>query len=138
MSATVFRLPATISLDHNEQGDALSFREFLAERRQSASRLGPGRFGLQHIPVFGEDAAVETHDVRSSATNFLLMPPSSLLRAPRGPVGARSQSLFLVPAETLREPSIASSSPRLLLENGLQVQGALRSRARIPMKYRRP
>jgi hypothetical protein len=39
--------PATL------QGDAPSFREFLAEHRQSALRLGPGRFVLQHIPMFG-------------------------------------------------------------------------------------
>src|ERR1700680_4839232 len=39
------------------QGDAPSFREFLAEHRQSALRLGPGRFVLQHIPMFGGDAA---------------------------------------------------------------------------------
>jgi hypothetical protein len=48
------------------QGDAPSFREFLAEHRQSALRLGPGRFVLQHIPMFNEDAAGDTHDVRSN------------------------------------------------------------------------
>ena len=47
------------------QGDAPSFREFLAEHRQSALRLGPGRFVLQHIPMFGEDTFGDTHDVRS-------------------------------------------------------------------------
>jgi hypothetical protein len=52
--------PATL------QGDAPSFREFLAEHRQSALRLGPGRFVLQHIPMFNEDAAGDTHDVRSN------------------------------------------------------------------------
>jgi transcriptional regulator GlxA family with amidase domain len=39
--------PATL------QGNAPSFREFLAEHRQSALRLGPGHFVLQHIPMFG-------------------------------------------------------------------------------------
>jgi hypothetical protein len=48
------------------QGDAPSFREFLAEHRQSALRLGPGRFVLQHIPMFNEDAAGDAHDVRSN------------------------------------------------------------------------
>src|ERR1700722_12011483 len=38
--------PATL------QGDAPSFREFLAEHRQSTLRLVPGRFVLQHIPMF--------------------------------------------------------------------------------------
>ncbi|MEH2480089.1 transcriptional regulator GlxA family with amidase domain [Nitrobacteraceae bacterium AZCC 2146] len=52
--------PATL------QGDAPSFREFLAEHRQSALRLGPGRFVLQHIPMFGEDAVGDAHDVRSN------------------------------------------------------------------------
>jgi transcriptional regulator GlxA family with amidase domain len=54
----VTQQPATL------QGDAPSFREFLAEHRQSASRLGPGHFVLQHIPMFGEDAVGKTH-VRS-------------------------------------------------------------------------
>jgi AraC-like DNA-binding protein len=46
------------------EGDASSFREFVAEHRQSTSRLGPGRFVLQHIPMFGEDAIRDVHDVR--------------------------------------------------------------------------
>jgi transcriptional regulator GlxA family with amidase domain len=41
-------VPATL------QGDAPSFREFLAEHRQSALRLGPGRFVLQYIPMLSE------------------------------------------------------------------------------------
>jgi transcriptional regulator GlxA family with amidase domain len=48
------------------QGDAPSFREFLAEHRQSALRLGPGRFVLQHIPMLSEDAVGDTHDVRGN------------------------------------------------------------------------
>ena len=56
----VGREPATL------QGDAPSFREFLTEHRQSALRLGPGRFVLQHIPMLGEDTVGETHDVRGS------------------------------------------------------------------------
>ena len=47
--------PATL------QGNAPSFREFLAEHRKSALQLGPGRFVLQHIPMFGEDAVGDTH-----------------------------------------------------------------------------
>src|ERR1700675_1008292 len=52
--------PATL------QGNAPSFREFLAEHRQSALRLGPGRFVLQHIPMFGEDTIGDAHDVRGN------------------------------------------------------------------------
>src|SRR3984893_17377212 len=52
--------PATL------QGNAPSFREFLAEHRQSALRLGPGRFVLQHIPMLGEDTVSDTHDVRGN------------------------------------------------------------------------
>ena len=48
--------PATL------QGDAPSFRDFLAEHKQSALRLGPGRFVLQHIPMFGDESVGETHD----------------------------------------------------------------------------
>jgi transcriptional regulator GlxA family with amidase domain len=50
--------PATL------QGDAPSFRDFLAEHRQSALRLGPGHFVLQHIPVFGDEPIGDTHEVR--------------------------------------------------------------------------
>ena len=56
----VGREPATL------QGDAPSFREFLTEHRQSALRLGPGRFVLQHIPMLGEDTVSDTHDVRGN------------------------------------------------------------------------
>jgi transcriptional regulator GlxA family with amidase domain len=56
----VGQVPATL------QGDAPSFREFLAEHRQSALRLGPGHFVLQHIPMLGEDAVGDTHDVRGN------------------------------------------------------------------------
>src|ERR1700726_4022289 len=52
--------PATL------QGKAPSFREFLAEHRQTALRLGPGRFVLQHIPMFGEDAISDSHNVASN------------------------------------------------------------------------
>jgi transcriptional regulator GlxA family with amidase domain len=52
--------PATL------QGDAPSFREFLAEHRQSALRLGPGRFVLQHIPTLREDTAGDTRDVHDN------------------------------------------------------------------------
>lgn len=52
--------PATL------QGDAPSFREFLAEHRQSALRLGPGRFVLQHIPMLSEDTVGDAHDVRGN------------------------------------------------------------------------
>jgi transcriptional regulator GlxA family with amidase domain len=52
--------PATL------QGDASSFREFLAEHRQSALRLGPGRFVLQHIPMLSEDTVGDAHDVRGN------------------------------------------------------------------------
>jgi hypothetical protein len=44
--------PATL------QGDAPSFREFLAEHRQSALRLGPGRFVLQHIPMSSRSGGI--------------------------------------------------------------------------------
>jgi AraC-like DNA-binding protein len=43
--------PATL------QGDAPSFREFLAEHRQSALRLGP-RFVLQHIPMSSRSGGI--------------------------------------------------------------------------------
>src|SRR5258707_14713416 len=56
----VTREPATL------QGNALSFREFLAEHRQTALRFGPGRFVLQHIPMFGEDAIRDSHNVHSN------------------------------------------------------------------------
>jgi transcriptional regulator GlxA family with amidase domain len=56
----VTREPATL------QGDAPSFREFFAEHRQSALRLGPGHFVLQHIPMFSEDAVSDAHDVRGN------------------------------------------------------------------------
>src|SRR5258707_1122707 len=52
--------PATL------QGDAPSFREFLAEHRQSALRLGPGRFVLRHIPTLRDDTVRDTHDVRGN------------------------------------------------------------------------
>jgi hypothetical protein len=52
--------PATL------QGDAPSFREFLAEHRQSALRLGPGRFVLQHIPMLSADTVGDAHDVRGN------------------------------------------------------------------------
>jgi transcriptional regulator GlxA family with amidase domain len=48
------------------QGNAPSFREFIAEHRQSTLRFGPGHFVLQHIPMFGEDAVGDAHDVRSN------------------------------------------------------------------------
>jgi AraC-like DNA-binding protein len=57
---TVDQEPATL------QGDAPSFREFLAEHRQSALRFGPGRFVLQHIPMFREDAVGDTRDVHGN------------------------------------------------------------------------
>ena len=55
------------------QSNASSFREFLAQHQQSASGLGPGRFILQHTPMYGEDAINDASDVRgpifpSSAT----------------------------------------------------------------------
>jgi len=49
--------PATL------QGDAPSFRDFLAEHKQSALRLGPGHFVLQHIPLFGDEPIGDTHEV---------------------------------------------------------------------------
>jgi transcriptional regulator GlxA family with amidase domain len=52
----ITKQPATL------QGDAPSFRDFLAEHKQSALRLGPGRFVLQHIPMFGDESVGETHD----------------------------------------------------------------------------
>jgi len=58
--------PATL------QGDAPSFRDFLAEHKQSALRLGPGHFVLQHIPVFGDESVADTHDIgRSSAFRYV-------------------------------------------------------------------
>jgi transcriptional regulator GlxA family with amidase domain len=58
--------PATL------QGDAPSFRDFLAEHKQSALRLGPGHFVLQHIPVFGDESVADTHDVgRNSAFRYV-------------------------------------------------------------------
>jgi hypothetical protein len=48
------------------QGNAPSFREFLAEDWQSALRLGHGHFVLQYIPMFGEDAVSDAYDVRSN------------------------------------------------------------------------
>ena len=58
--------PATL------QGDAPSFRDFLAEHRQSALRLGPGHFVLQHIPVFGDESVADTHDIgRNSAFRYV-------------------------------------------------------------------
>jgi Helix-turn-helix domain len=57
----VTREPATL------QGDAPSFREVFAEHRQSALQPGPGRFVLQHIPMFGEDAVSDPHDVRGNS-----------------------------------------------------------------------
>ena len=53
--------PATL------QGDAPSFRDFLAEHKQSALRLGPGHFVLQHIPVFGDESVADTHDIGSNS-----------------------------------------------------------------------
>ncbi|MGY3591394.1 transcriptional regulator GlxA family with amidase domain [Bradyrhizobium sp. USDA 4341] len=50
--------PATL------QGDAPSFRDFLAEHKRSALRFGPGHFVLQHIPVFGDESIGDTHEVR--------------------------------------------------------------------------
>jgi transcriptional regulator GlxA family with amidase domain len=49
--------PATL------QGDAPSFRDFLAEHEQSALRLGPGHFVLQHIPIFSEESVGDAHDI---------------------------------------------------------------------------
>jgi transcriptional regulator GlxA family with amidase domain len=49
--------PATL------QGDAPSFRDFLAEHKQSALRFGPGHFVLQHIPVFGDESVGDAHDI---------------------------------------------------------------------------
>jgi hypothetical protein len=49
--------PATL------QGDAPSFRDFLAEHKQSALRLGPGHFVLQHIPLFGDEPIGDAHEV---------------------------------------------------------------------------
>ncbi len=58
--------PATL------QGDAPSFRDFLAEHKQSALRLGPGHFVLQHIPVFGDESVADTHDIgRNSAFRYV-------------------------------------------------------------------
>ncbi len=49
--------PATL------QGDAPSFRDFLAEHKQSALRFGPGHFVLQHIPMFGDESVGDSHDI---------------------------------------------------------------------------
>jgi len=58
--------PATL------QGDAPSFRDFLAEHKQSALRLGSGHFVLQHIPVFGDESVADTHDIgRNSAFRYV-------------------------------------------------------------------
>jgi transcriptional regulator GlxA family with amidase domain len=53
----ISRQPATL------QGDAPSFGDFIAEHKQSALRLGPGRFVLQHTPMFGEEPVGDAHDV---------------------------------------------------------------------------
>jgi hypothetical protein len=37
-------------------------RGFFAKHRQSALRLGPGRFVLPHIPMFGADAVGDAND----------------------------------------------------------------------------
>src|SRR5258708_10683442 len=47
-------------------GNADSVREFLDEDRQTALRFGLGRFVLQHIPMFGEDAIRDSHNVHSN------------------------------------------------------------------------
>src|ERR1700730_18193378 len=62
-------MPATL------QADAPSFREFLAEHRQSALRLGPGRFVLQHIPMLSEDAVSTTGHGASIRARSTLQPP---------------------------------------------------------------
>jgi transcriptional regulator GlxA family with amidase domain len=56
----------TVKQTETLQGDAPSFKEFLAEHRQSALRFGPGHFVLQHIPMLGENPVRDTHDVRGN------------------------------------------------------------------------
>src|ERR1700675_900877 len=41
----------------------MSVWKALAEHRQSADRLGPGRLVLQNVPMFGELAVLETDDI---------------------------------------------------------------------------